>query len=224
MPAAVETPGTPGAPAPTQKPLWRGWLHLIGFPVLLACSTILYYRCSSVEQAAWVSCYVVGVGAMMAISAAFHRINWGPVGRRRMKRADHSAIFGAIVGSYLAIAGLTMHGEIRLVLMIIVVGSALSGLVIRQLALDTPKWANTIPYLVTGWAAVAVMPQIWRGAGPLCFAFIVAGGIAYSVGASFYATKRPALVPHVFGYHELFHAFTLIGAACHFVAIAIVLK
>jgi hemolysin III len=205
------------------RPTWRGLLHLIAFPILLACSAILYVRCSDWEEAAWVSCYVLGVGSMMGISAAFHRVTWGPAGRRRMKRADHSAIFGAIVGSYLAIAGLTMHGNIRFVLMVVVVGSALTGLLIRQLALDAPKWANTIPYLVTGWAAVAVMPQIWRGGGPVCFAMIVAGGVAYSVGAGFYAAKRPRLRPATFGYHELFHAFTLLGAACHFVAIAIVL-
>jgi hemolysin III len=215
----VQSVGT----AEAARPTWRGLLHLIAFPVLLACSSILYLRCDSWEQAAWVSCYVLGVGSMMGISAAFHRVTWGPTGRRRMKRADHSAIFGAIVGSYLAIAGLTMHGNIRFVLMVVVVGSALTGLLIRQLALDTPKWANTIPYLVTGWAAIAVMPQIWRGGGPWCFALIVAGGVAYSVGASFYAAKRPRLKPATFGYHELFHAFTLLGAACHFMAIAIVL-
>jgi hemolysin III len=195
----------------------------VGLPVLLITSSILYVNCSTWAEAAWVSCYVVGVGTMMGTSAAFHRVNWGPVGRRRMKRADHSAIFAAIVGSYLAIAGLTMHGSIRWVLMVVIVGSALTGILIRQLALDAPKWANTIPYLVTGWAAVAVMPQIYRGGGFWCFAFIVMGGLFYSVGATFYAAKRPRLKPTVFGYHELFHLFTLLGAACHFVAIDLAL-
>lgn len=211
------------SPSPAVKPLWRGWLHLIGLPVLLACSSILYVNCSSWAEAGWVTCYVVGVGSMMGTSAAFHRVNWGPKGRRRMKRADHSMIFAAIVGSYLAIAGLTMHGNIRTVLMVIVVGSAVTGILIRQLWIDAPKWANIIPYLVTGWAAVAVMPQIYRGGGVACFAFIVIGGLFYSVGASFYASKRPKLSPTVFGYHELFHLFTLLGAASHFIAIDLVL-
>jgi hemolysin III len=172
----------------------------------------------------WVLCYLVGVEAMMMTSAAFHRIHWEPAQRRAWKRADHSAIFLAIAGSYLGIAGLTMHGTIRLVLLVTVGGGALVGIAIRQLALDAPKWVNTLPYLVVGWAAVAVMPQIERGGGALCFSLVVAGGVAYSVGAVFYGTKRPRLVPHVFGYHELFHAFTLLGAGLHFAALLAALR
>ena len=205
------------------KPVMRGWLHLVGAVVLLACSPILLARAHTWPQVAWVLCYVVGVGSMMITSALFHRVNWSPSKRRAWKRADHSTIFLAITGSYLAISGLTMHGTIRVVLIIVISGGAAVGIAIRQLALDTPKWVNTLPYLVVGWAAVTVMPQIYRGGGPLVFSLIVAGGLAYSVGAVFYGAKRPRLSPRVFGYHELFHACTLLGAGLHFVAIAVAL-
>jgi len=171
-----------------------------------------------------VLCYVVGVATMMITSALFHRVTWSPSVHRFWKRADHAAIFLAITGSYLGIGGLTMHGDIRLVLLLIIVGGALVGIGVRQLALDTPKWANTLPYLVVGWAAVAVMPQIYRGGGPLCFSFVVAGGVAYSVGAVFYGAKRPKLSPRVFSYHELFHACTLVGAGFHFAALYVALR
>jgi hemolysin III len=171
-----------------------------------------------------VLCYVVGVAMMMITSALFHRVTWSPSLHRFWKRADHTAIFLAITGSYLGIGGLTMHGDIRLVLLLIIVGGALVGIAVRQLALDTPKWANTLPYLVVGWAAVAVMPQIYRGGGPLCFSFVVAGGVAYSIGAVFYGAKRPKLSPRVFSYHELFHACTLIGAGFHFAALYVALR
>ena len=206
------------------KPVMRGWLHLVGAVVLLACSPILLARAHTWPQVAWVLCYVVGVGSMMITSALFHRVNWSPSKRRAWKRADHSTIFLAITGSYLAISGLTMHGTIRVVLIIVISGGAAVGIAIRQLALDTPKWVNTLPYLVVGWAAVTVMPQIYRGGGPLVFSLIVAGGLAYSVGAVFYGAKRPRLSPRVFGYHELFHACTLLGAGLHFVAIAVALR
>ena len=206
------------------KPLMRGWLHLVGAVVLLACSPILLARAHTWPQVAWVLCYVVGVGSMMITSALFHRVNWSPSKRRAWKRADHSTIFLAITGSYLAISGLTMHGTIRVVLIIVISGGAAVGIAIRQLALDTPKWVNTLPYLVVGWAAVTVMPQIYRGGGPLVFSLIVGGGLAYSVGAVFYGAKRPRLSPRVFGYHELFHACTLLGAGLHFVAIAVALR
>jgi hemolysin III len=174
-------------------------------------------------QVAWVLCYLVGVESMLVTSALFHRVRWSPSHRRAFKRADHSAIFLAITGSYLALAGLTMHGTIRLVLLLVVAGGAVVGIAIRQLALDTPKWVNTLPYLVVGWVAVAVMPQIYRGGGPLCFSLVVGGGLAYTLGALAYALKRPKLVPRVFGYHELFHAGTLVGAGLNFWALSVAL-
>ena len=205
------------------KPLLRGWLHVVGAIVLLAASPVLLVRAHSWAQVGWALCYVLGVEAMMVTSALFHRIQWSPSRRRAWRRADHSTIFFAITGTYLAIAGLTMHGTIRLVLMIVISSGALIGIAIRQLALDTPKWVNTLPYLVVGWAAITVMPQIYRGGGPLPFALIVAGGLAYSLGALTYGARRPRLSPRVFGYHELFHALTLVGAGLHFAAIAVAL-
>lgn len=205
------------------KPLMRGWIHLVGAVVLVACSPILLALAHTWAQVGWILCYVVGVTAMMTTSALFHRINWSPSRRRAWRRADHSAIFLAIIGSYLAIAGLTMHGDVRTVLFIIIGVGAAVGIAIRQLALDAPKWANTLPYLVVSWAAAAVMPQIYRGGGPLCFALIVACGVCYSVGAVFYGTKWPRLWPRIFGYHELFHAFTVLGAAFTFWALAVAL-
>jgi hemolysin III len=205
------------------KPIMRGWIHLVGFFVLFAASPILFVRAHNWAQVGWILCYLFGVGAMMATSAAFHRVQWQPKARRRMKRADHSAIFLAITGSYLALAGLTMHGNIRTVLMIVIGSGAVVGILIRQFALDAPKWVNTLPYLVVGWAAVVVMPQIYRGGGAICFALVLIEGAAYSVGAGFYGAKRPKLSPRVFGYHELFHACTIVGAGCHFAALAVAL-
>ena len=201
------------------KPLMRGWLHLVGVFVLFGASPILFLKAHSWAQVGWILFYVFGVGMMMGISAAFHRVNWNPVARRRMKRADHTGIFLAIVGSYLALAGLTMHGTVRWVVIVLIVSGAIIGIGIRNFALDAPKWANTLPYLVVSWTALAVMPQIYTGGGPTAFAFVVAEGVAYSTGAAFYGTQRPKLNPRVFGYHELFHACTILGAGCHFVAL-----
>jgi hemolysin III len=210
--------------APATRPLLRGWLHVVGAIALVVCSPILLLRAHNWAQVGWVLCFVVGVESMLVTSSLFHRLRWSPHQRRAMKRADHSAIFLAITGSYLAIAGLTMHGTIRLVLLIIVIAGALVGVAIRQLALDTPKWVNTLPYLCVGWAAVAVLPQIYRGGGPLCFACVAGGGLAYTLGALAYGLKRPRLSPRVFGYHELFHAATLVGVGLNFAAVAVALR
>ena len=208
---------------PHVKPLMRGWLHVVGVVALVGSSPILLVRARTWAQVGWILCYVVGVGAMMTTSALYHRLHWTPAHRRAWQRADHSTIFLAITGTYLALAGLTMHGTVRLVLMVVIFTGAAVGITIRQLALDAPKWANTLPYLIVSWAAVAVMPQIYRGGGPACFALIIAGGVAYSLGAVVYGAKRPRLSPRVFGYHELFHALTLVGAGLHFAALSFAL-
>ena len=210
--------------APPLQPILRGWIHVIGAALLFGCSPILIVRAQTWSQVGWVLCYVLGVGVMMITSALYHRINWTPPARRAWRRADHSTIFLAITGSYLAIAGLTMHGTIRLVLLLVIGAGAAVGITIRQLTMDRPKWVNSMPYLVVGWAAVAVMPQIYRGGGPLCFSLVVAGGLAYTAGAIFFGAKRPRLSPRVFGYHELFHACTLLGAATTFWALAVALR
>jgi hemolysin III len=202
----------------------RGWIHLGSAAVLFACSPILIVRAKTWPQVGWVLCYVVGVGAMMVTSALYHRVKWSPSARRAWRRADHSTIFLAITGSYLAIAGLTMHGTIRLVLLLIIGAGAAAGIAIRQLTMDTPKWVNSSPYLVVGWAAVAVVPQIYRGGGPLCFFFMAAGGLAYTLGAILFGVKRPRLSPRVFGYHEMFHVWTVIGAGMTFLSIFVALR
>jgi hemolysin III len=218
------------AAPPVIRPLLRGWLHVGGVITLLACCPLLYARTVTSAQVAWVTCYVVGVGTMMATSATLHRGRWSPPARRRMGRADLSAIYLAITGSYLAIAGLTMHGDVRLALIAGTSTFAVGGIAttaslsVQRLTAGVPKWVTTAPYLVVGWAAVAVMPEIYRGGGAACFALIVAGGVAYSVGALIYALRRPALSPRVFGFHELFHACTLVGAGCHFAAIFCALR
>jgi hemolysin III len=206
------------------KPLLRGWLHVGGLIILLACSPILIVLAENGAELAWSLCFVGGVATMMLTSALFHRINWHPRARRAWRRADHSAIFAAIAGSYFGIAGITMHGTPRTILLVIVASGTVIGIAIRQLALDTPKWVATLPYLVVGWAAVAFIPQMYRGGGLAFLLFVLGGGLAYTIGAIFYGSKRPKLWPGVFGYHELFHALTLVGASLHFTAIAIALR
>jgi hemolysin III len=67
---------------------------------------------------------------------------------------------------------------------------------------------------------VVVLPQLLHALGGVGFSLLLAGGLAYSAGAVVYALKRPNPVAGVFGYHEVFHACTIVGAVLHFVVIA----
>jgi hemolysin III len=138
-----------------------------------------------------------------------------------MRRADHSTIFIAIAGSYTAVAGIALTGWARTAVLCIVWIGALVGITLRQVWLDAPKWVIALPYVVVGWAAVVVLPQLWRALGPAGFVLLLAGGLAYTVGAVVYAIKKPNPMPGVFGYHEVFHACTIVGATLHYVVIAV---
>jgi hemolysin III len=164
--------------------------------------------------------YVLAIVALFGISAAFHRKQWPPEARRRMRRADHAAIFVAIAGTYTAVAGLALEGWARVFILCLVWTGAAIGVVLRQVWLDAPKWVIALPAVVVGWSALAVLPQLVRALGGAGFTFIVVGGAFYTIGALVYALRWPDPIPRIFGYHEVFHACTVVGVTLQYVAIA----
>jgi len=74
--------------------------------------------------------------------------------------------------------------------------------------------------IALGWVGVLAIPQLADKAGTTAVALLAAGGVAYTAGALVYARRRPDPIPDVFGYHEVFHALTLVALACQYVAIA----
>jgi hemolysin III len=202
------------------KPRLRGVFHEVAFFVSLVTGTALVAAAPTVSSGLVMAVYAASISLLFGVSALFHRHTWGPVGRRRMRRLDHSTIFIAIAGSYTPVAVYALSGWARTTVLSLVWGGALIGITVRQVWLDAPKWVIAVPYVVVGWAAVIVLPQLWQSLGSVGFTLLVAGGLAYSAGAVVYAAKRPNPAPGVFGYHEVFHACTIIGAVLHFVCIA----
>jgi hemolysin III len=75
-------------------------------------------------------------------------------------------------------------------------------------------------YIGVGWAALTVNPALWSQLGAVTFALLLAGGLAYSLGALVYGRRRPDPVSAVFGYHEVFHAFVLLAGLVFYAAVA----
>jgi hemolysin III len=150
--------------------------------------------------------------AMFGISALFHRVRWSAPAWRRMRRADHSAIFVGIAGTSTGVAGLALSGWSQPSCSAWSGPGAIAGIVLRQVWLDAPQWAVAVPYVVVGWCSLIVAPQLVRSLGWVGFALMLVAGVAYTAGALIYARKRPDPWPGVFGFHEVFHACTVIGA------------
>ena len=206
-----------------QRPLLRGWLHVIAFAGWLIGGPFLIASGPDAWAKGVLAVYVAGMLAMFGISAAFHRIRWSAPAWRRMRRADHSAIFVGIAGTATAVAGLALTGWAEVAVLALVWAGAAAGITLRQLWLDAPQWAVAVPYVVVGWGPpVVAAPQLLHALGGLGFSLMLVAGAAYTAGALVSARKRPDPWPRVFGFHEVFHACTLVGAGLFAYVIAFI--
>ncbi len=204
------------------RPLLRGWLHVGAFVGWLIGGPFLILAGPDATARVALSFYVAGMLVMFGTSAAFHRVRWSAPAWRRMRRADHSAIFIGIAGTSTAVAVLALHGWAEVLLLALAWSGAAAGIALRQVWLDAPQWVVALPYVVVGWCPVVVAPQLVRGLGWVGFSLALAAGAVYTAGALVYARKRPDPWPRVFGFHEVFHACTLVGAALFAYVVAFV--
>jgi hemolysin III len=209
-------------PADLGKPRMRGRLHQFAFFVALVCGAVL---CSIAATrpgiAPFVAClvYSLTVLGLFGISALYHRRVWSERGYQIMRRMDHSMIFLFIAGTYTPFCVLLLPRGQAILTMSLIWGGALGGVALKTIWPHLPRWVSAPLYLALGWGAVAIMPQVLQNGGVTALVLLCAGGVAYSVGAVFYALRRPNPWPTVFGHHEFFHACTLIAAICHHIAI-----
>lgn len=209
-------------PADLGKPRMRGRLHQYAFFVALACGVVLCSIAASRPGIApLLSCvlYSLTVCGLFGVSALYHRRIWSERGYQIMRRLDHSMIFIFIAGTYTPFCVLLLSpGKAALFLSLIWAG-AIGGVALKMIWPHLPRWVGAPLYLALGWAAVAMLPEVLHRGGVTVLVLIAAGGVAYSVGAVFYALRRPNPWPTVFGHHEFFHACTLVAALCHHIAI-----
>jgi hemolysin III len=204
------------------RPLLRGWFHVGAFVAWLVGGPFLIAAAPDGGSRAALIVYVVAMLGMFGVSALFHRVRWSAPAWRRMRRADHSAIFVGIAGTSTGVAGLALSGWPQALMLSMVWAGAAGGIVLRQLWLDAPQWAVAIPYVVVGWCSLIVAPQLIRSLGGAGFALMLVAGVAYTAGALVYARKRPDPWPGVFGFHEIFHACTVVGAGIFVYLVAFV--
>ncbi len=204
------------------KPRLRGWLHTYAAAISLAAGAALVSVAGGVRgsTAGWsTAIYCATVTLLFGTSALYHRLTLSPRAHALMRRADHSMIFIFIAGTYTPIAALTLpHRDAGAVLAVVWTG-AIFGVLLQTAWPQAPRWISVPCYIALGWVAVFVLPDLLHSAGAAAFTLIIAGGLAYTLGAFVYAFKRPNPVPGVFGFHEVFHACTLVAAICHYVAI-----
>lgn len=200
------------------RPSWRGWLHAVMAPLALAAGIVLIVLADG-AVAKWSSAVFALTSLLLfGISATYHRFNWGPTTKVVLKRLDHANIFLLIAGTYTPMALLGLPTDKAILLLAIVWGGALLGIAFRVFWIRAPRWLYVPLYLALGWAAVMYLPDLVQ-ANVATVVLIIVGGVAYTLGAVAYGLKRPNPWPNAFGFHELFHACTVIAFMCHWTAI-----
>jgi len=218
---ALSDYGDPDYDHPDTRPRMRGWLHLFAFfGSIIAAAVLIPLAAVEGARAGWsVALYCVTILGLFGVSALYHRRRWSPRGWALMKRADHSMIFLFIAGTYTPFALLAVPQPTGWWLLGSVWTGALLGVALKMVWPHAPRWLGVPIYLGLGWAAVFVLVDILNLVGVTVLVLMAAGGILYSVGAIAYASKRPNPWPGTFGYHEVFHAMTIVAAACHYTAV-----
>jgi hemolysin III len=195
-------------------------LHQGAFFVAVAIGILLCVYAEGTRATVAAAIFATSVVAMLGASTLYHRVTWTPGVRLWMRRVDHAGIYLLIAGTYTPVGLLVVAGTTRDVVLAVVWSGAAVAIALKFLWVDGPKWLSAVIGIALGWVGVVAMPQVWSHAGPTAVFLLGAGGLAYTLGALVYAFRRPRLAPNIFGYHELFHALTLVAVACQYIAIA----
>ncbi|MEL5989653.1 PAQR family membrane homeostasis protein TrhA [Microbacterium phosphatis] len=199
------------------KPTWRGWLHAGTFPIALVAGIVLITVADG-AAAKWASAvFMISSLLLFGNSAVYHRFDWGPKTKAVLRRVDHANILLLIAGTYTPLGVLALPPGQGTLLLTLVWGGAIVGILFRVFWLGAPRWLYVALYLLLGWAAMMYIADLMR-ANFAMMLLVVIGGLLYTLGAVVYAMKRPNPWPGRFGFHEIFHAFTVLAFLCHWTA------
>ena len=199
------------------KPTWRGWIHTGALPLVVAGGVLAIVFAQGWVAKLAASIFLTCSVLLFGMSALYHRFNWSPAWKRALKRIDHANIFLLIAGSYTPITLLALPADKGLALIIVIWSAALLGIGFRVFWISAPRWLYVPIYIAMGWIAIAFIND-FMAANAAMMILILAGGLCYTIGAVAYALKRPNPFPGKFGFHEIFHAFTVAAFLCHWTA------
>ncbi|GAA1119564.1 PAQR family membrane homeostasis protein TrhA [Arthrobacter flavus] len=204
----------------TLKPKLRGWLHAGATPLALAAGIVLVAIAPTAGGKITSAIYALTGVLLFGVSAVYHTGTWADRTRVVLKRLDHTNIMLVIAGSYTPLAWALLEPDKAAVLLWVIWSGAIAGVLFRVLWVNAPRWLYVPVYVALGLGALFYLPDFLAASVPATVLIII-GGALYIAGAVFYALKRPNFSVRWFGFHELFHAFTIAAFTVHFIAIVI---
>jgi hemolysin III len=205
-----------------ERPTWRGLMHMWAFLLAIPAGVLLIVFADHAGARAAASIYSATLLLVFGTSAGYHRLAKSYRARRVMQRLDHSMIYLLIAGTYVPICIVALPGNWGIPLLSVVGGFALLGIVIKSAHIKRLQWLGYALYPIMGWAALVTAPALRTSLTPVQLGLVVAGGLAYTIGFPVLMLRRPDPWPMVFGYHEVWHGFTVAAAMLHFGAVALI--
>ncbi|MET1085831.1 MAG: hemolysin III family protein [Arthrobacter sp.] len=202
------------------KPKWRGWIHTVTAPLALVAGIVLVALAPTVDRKVTAGVFAATGVLLFGVSAVYHRGNWSPKVKMVLKRLDHTNIMLVIAGTYTPLAWTLLERPQAVLLLWVIWSGAILGVAFRLLWTDAPRWLYVPIYIALGCGSLFYLPQFFQASIPAA-ALICVGGVLYITGAVFYALKKPNFSYHHFGFHELFHALTVVAFGAHFGAITL---
>lgn len=189
--------------------------HAIGALLALVAGLVMVTMSISRGGDAWQwASAIVFSASMLALylaSTAYHHAV-DPVRCARLKIVDHCAIYLLIAGTYTPFTLTILRGSVGWTLFIAIWSLAALGIAFKLFFTGRFKLASTLVYLAMGWLVMLYAKPVYLALSSWTFGWLVAGGIAYTLGTVFYLLRRPYA-------HAVWHAFVVVGTICHFVSI-----
>lgn len=206
------------------RPRWRGVSHAWAFVATFPAGALLIVMADGLAARIAASIYTASLLITFGTSAAYHRIAQSPRARAIMQRYDHSMIYLLIAGTYVPVCVVALPPSWGVPLLIVVGVGAAVGITLRLIAARRLAWIGYALYPALGWAAVFAAPALVDNLSGVQLGLIIAGGLAYTIGFPVLLTRWPDPWPRTFGYHEVWHTFTIVAAVLHFTAVATLIR
>jgi hemolysin III len=165
--------------------------------------------------------YGISLILLFLASGIYHSVKADPNVLLKLRKFDHSAIYLLIAGTYTPICFNMLDGFWKWGMLGIVWGLALVGIGVKIFFIKAPRWVTAGVYIVMGWLCIFGIQEILAALPLGAIIWLAAGGIIFTLGAVVYITKTMDFVPGVFGFHEIWHIFVILGALAHYIMIAI---
>jgi len=203
------------------RPRWRGRIHGVAVAVTIPAGVILTLVTPRGLPRVAVFVYIASLLALFSTSASYHLFTRTRRAQRTMRQLDHAMVYVLIAGTYTPVCLLALPRNIGIVFLIGIWCAALIGIALK-ITWRAHKISGAM-YLIIGWAALIILPWAYHRAGFTSLLLFALGGIVYTVGAVLFYLKRPQLRPLVFGYHEVWHVFTVVAVALQFAGVGVLI-